>query len=377
VRLIGAGDAALNSAADCTQSCLATLADAIAARTRRVNDIIGDDTLFPDERWGPGMSWNNIQSRYGTAASALTLDANELVSTVKAGKPGDIASVETPGYYSIDNQVRTVAGNESHVEQWREPHDMLLHLGGTIGVDAPPQIVRSSIDDPAHHAAWRLREMLIARGVKVKGAIDVSHRFARLDDTAEPQVQPVAGAETPLAVVAMEPLSQNVFTINKLSQNLFAELLLRRLGHLSGSGSIKDGQTALHAIMAGAGVPETGYDLSDGSGMSSYNRITPRAAVALLTWAARQPWGAEWRTSLPIGGKDGTLRGRFGETALDGRIFAKTGTLNAASALSGYMQAKSGATLIFSIIANDYVDDDGPQARAAMDAALLAIAEAN
>ncbi len=110
--------------------------------------------------------------------------------------------------------------------------------------------------------------------------------------------------------------------------------------------------------------------------MSSYNRVSPRGAVALLGWIARQPWGADWRATLPVGGQDGTLRRRFGGTALAGNLFAKTGSLNASNALSGYMIAKSRRTLIFSVYANDCPDAETDKAVAAMDQALLAIAEA-
>ncbi|RYD41382.1 MAG: D-alanyl-D-alanine carboxypeptidase/D-alanyl-D-alanine-endopeptidase, partial [Sphingomonadales bacterium] len=79
VVLHGRGDALLSSADDCKVDCLQVLADAVAAKTRHVRNITGDDSWFPDERWSPGMSWNNISSRYGTGTSALTLDDNELV----------------------------------------------------------------------------------------------------------------------------------------------------------------------------------------------------------------------------------------------------------------------------------------------------------
>jgi D-alanyl-D-alanine carboxypeptidase/D-alanyl-D-alanine-endopeptidase (penicillin-binding protein 4) len=96
--------------------------------------------------------------------------------------------------------------------------------------------------------------------------------------------------------------------------------------------------------------------------------------VVFLRWAASQPWGAAWRAGLPVGGIDGTLARRFKGTALENRIFAKTGTLNASSALSGYMTAKSGRTLLFSVYANDI--PEGARATDAMDAALVMIAEA-
>ena len=98
--------------------------------------------------------------------------------------------------------------------------------------------------------------------------------------------------------------------------------------------------------------------------------------VALLQWIERQPWGGEWRATLPVGGKDGTLARRFGDgTALDGKLFAKTGSLNATNALAGYMTAASGRTLTFAIYANDVPEDVA--ATQFMDRALLAIAVSN
>lgn len=379
VVLVGRGDARLSSAADCVANCLSVLADAIAAKTRKVRDVIGDDRWFPDERWSPGMSWNNIPTRSGTGISALTLDDNELAASVKPAAPGDAPSIEGPGYYTIDNRAQTVPGSEVHLDHWRDPGSFTVRVMGTIGVDAPAQTLRFGIDDPAHYAAWRLRALLQARGVHVKGDVAVRHRpLLPQDDPARrgaslPALPPEDGL---VAELRPQPLAEDIAIINKRSQNLHAELLLRGLGRLGGSGSIADGQAILQAVMAQAGVPSAGVDLSDGSGMSTYNRITPRAAVTLLGWIARQPWGAAWRESLPIGGQDGTLRRRFAGTALQGRIFAKTGSLNATNALSGYLMAASGRTLIVSIIANDTPDSQTDEALAAMDAALLAVAAA-
>ena len=109
--------------------------------------------------------------------------------------------------------------------------------------------------------------------------------------------------------------------------------------------------------------------------MSTYNRLTPRGVVRFLRWAATQPWGRRWRETLPVAAVDGTLANRFRGTPLEGRLFAKTGSLNATSALSGYMIAKSGRTLLFSIFANDI--PEGQSAQAVMDSALLLIASEN
>lgn len=324
------------------------------------------------------MSWNNIPTRSGTGVSALTLDDNELAATVMPGAIGEAPGVSGLIYYRIDNQARTVAGSEVALAHWRDPGSMTVRITGTIGAEAPAERLRFGIDDPAHYAGWRFGEMLKARGVRVTGQVLARHRpLLPQDDPTMRGAAPVVRPDGPALLAELPPLAVagDVVIINKVSQNLHAELMLRNLSRLAGSGSIADGQVALRAVLIQARVPEAGFDLSDGSGMSSYNRISPRGAVALLSWVVRQPWGADWRASLPVGGQDGTLRRRFGGTALAGRLFAKTGSLNASNALSGYMLGKSGRTLIFSIIANDCPDAETDKAVAAMDRALLMVAE--
>jgi D-alanyl-D-alanine carboxypeptidase/D-alanyl-D-alanine-endopeptidase (penicillin-binding protein 4) len=378
VVLEGNGDARLSSAKDCVSNCLAALADAVAAKARVVGDVVGDDTLFPDQRWSPGMSWNNMSSRYGTAASALTLDDNEMVLLVRPGAAGAAPSLELLPYYQVDNRAVTVAAGPTELNFDRMPGERLVRLTGTIAAGAEPETIRMAIDDPAHFAAWRLKALLEARGVRVRGQAVARHRVPRAHD--DPAARGGAPAprprrEEPLAKLTPPPLAEDIVVINKVSQNLHAELLLRRVGREEGSGSLADGLAAVRAMLAQAGVARHQYDLSDGSGMSSYNRLSPRGVVTFLRWAAARPWGAAYRASLPIAGQDGTLTRRFRGTPLEGRLFAKTGSLNATNALSGFMTAKSGRTLLFSVYANDV--PEGQSGTAHIDAGLLLVAEAN
>ena len=368
VVLEGHGDARLSSAADCVANCLAALADAIAARTRRVDDVIGDDRWFPDERWSPGMSWNNIHTDSGTAISALTLDDNELQLRVVPAAAGQPPRLELLPYYTVDNHARTVAGTETELEYERLPGSRIVRLTGTIAAGGEPETLSLGIDDPAHYAAWRLAALLRARRVRVGGQIEARHRPAAPKGTAAPRRQGPA-----LARLVPPPLLDDLAIINKDSQNVHAELLLRRIGRHAGDGSIADGVKALQSVLDRAGIPRTYYDFADGSGMSTYNRVAPRGTVMLLRWIDAQPWAAAWRRTLPIAGLDGTLDERFKGSRLERRLFAKTGTLNATNALSGFLVARSGRTLLFSMYANDV--PGGGSAKAAMDSVLDMIAE--
>ncbi|KQN81488.1 penicillin-binding protein [Sphingomonas sp. Leaf67] len=365
VVLMGAGDARLSSAEDCRSDCLTTLADAVAATTRMVGDVIGDDSRFPDQRWSPGMGWNNIATRSGTGISALSLDDNELVLTVRT--EGGRAVVRGSDYYRIDNRLRVGARNAIGYD--RMPGSDLLRVSGTVATGDGERI-RVGIDDPAHYAAWKFAKVLRDRGVRVTGKVAVRHRpHVPAEDGAVVE----RGTFPPmLAQVQPGPLVEDIALTNKVSQNLHAELLLRRIGAVRGTGSIADGLKKVGAIMTLAGVPRTAWDLSDGSGMSTYNRVTPRAMVALIGWARAQPWGAAWLETLPVAGVDGTLARRFRDTPLAGRLRAKTGSLSGTSALAGTMTGASGQTLTFALYANDI--PEGASATAAMDAALNAAA---
>lgn len=377
VVIAGHGDARLSSAADCVSDCLIDLARAVADRTRVVHDVIGDDSAFPDERWPQGMSWNNMPLRYGTAISALTIDDNVVAVVVSAGRPGGAAELTGDGYYRVVNRA-TTGGTGSRLGVDRVPGSAVLRITGSIAAGHDPVTVNVAVDDPAHRAAWRLAGLLRGLGVRVTGTIATRHRpVAAFDDPATLGAAPVPRPpqQPVIARLVTPPLAADLQVINKISQNLHAELLLRRIGAVGGTGSVAHGQMAIRTMLDTAGVDRWSYDFADGSGMSSYNRLTPRAAVRFLRWTRTQPWGPVWQATLPTAGVDGTLAGRFRSTPLQGRLFAKTGTLNAANALSGFMVAASGRTLLFSALANDMPGD--ASATAAIDKALLAVAAAN
>jgi D-alanyl-D-alanine carboxypeptidase/D-alanyl-D-alanine-endopeptidase (penicillin-binding protein 4) len=120
----------------------------------------------------------------------------------------------------------------------------------------------------------------------------------------------------------------------------------------------------------------------DGSGLSGHDLVTPRAIAKLLSYVAHdpktgtpQPWFAAWKASLPVGGVDGTLADRFTAAPLKGHVFAKTGTMGEANALSGYLDCASGQTVIFSILVGNHLPGDSAD-RDAMDKIVAAIAAA-
>jgi D-alanyl-D-alanine carboxypeptidase/D-alanyl-D-alanine-endopeptidase (penicillin-binding protein 4) len=292
-------------------------------------------------------------------------------------------------YYNVENGLTLAApGTVAHSGIDRVPGSKDVRLFGAITPNGMHEAL--AIEDPAEFAAVALRQMLLARGVTVTGSARAWHRLSEDTEEYSAEVgQPVV--LRPLSVATIEPpvtglrvlathvsptVGEDVTVTLKVSQNLHAELYQRLLGRLEGDdGSIAQGARVVRQFLIGAGVDPGDFVFFDGSGLSPNDLITPRAATTLLVYAARQPWGSLYRSALPEGGVDGTLSDRFGH-ALRGRVFAKTGTLAEVNALSGYLTAHSGKTLVFSILCNDRTPE-GHAARDAMDDVVRAIAERN
>jgi D-alanyl-D-alanine carboxypeptidase/D-alanyl-D-alanine-endopeptidase (penicillin-binding protein 4) len=371
--------------------------------------VIGDDTLFPWERYGSGWAWDDLQWDYGAPVSALTVNDNvrflSITPGAQAGAPvtlawapefafvadaaGSLTLGDTeagkPGAGTLLNTATTSgAGTPEHLGLSREIDSPALRVYGTVPAGSKPANVAISLRDPADFAAAALRAALLAHGVAVSGTSQAMHRAAA--DTADFKAEthePLApGAGAPaislqgrlVATHTSPPLKDIITVTNKVSQNLHAELLLHLLGRAAGAdGSTAQGVRVVRSFLVGSGIDPDDFTFRDGSGLSPDDLVTPRAVTALLVYAARQPWGGVYRASLPIGGVDGSLAARFTTPALRGKLEAKTGTLGEVNALSGYLTAASGRSLVFSVIANDRVGDG---ARTALDKVVAAIAAA-
>jgi serine-type D-Ala-D-Ala carboxypeptidase/endopeptidase (penicillin-binding protein 4) len=382
--LAGGGDAMVIDADDCERDCLSDLVHMVTGMgVMEVHDVIGDDRAFPDERWGPGWSQEDLQFRSGAPASALVINSNEVRLEIKpgaVGRPVVAAWRDGDEYFQLANEAVTVEGDEDKLRIERLPGSDTVRLYGTLGAARPAQGIPMAVDDPALVAAWRMKRLLEERGVRVAGSIAARHRPLNLTDEA---VEAYAKSGE-IARLLPPPLIDDIRFLTKQSQNQHAEVLLRLVGSTKEDdpefakhvGAREKGLAVIEAMLAEAGADRSAWDFSDGSGMSVYNRVTPRMVARFLWWVSKQPWAADFRSALAVGGGDGTIARRFRGTALEGRIFAKTGTLAATNSLSGFMETKSGKTLIFAVFANDRPSAAGP-ATPAMDQALLAIAAAH
>ena len=292
-------------------------------------------------------------------------------------KPETVASVPygiewTPSvdYFTLDSTMTTAPKGETpHPGVERRPGSMQVRAWGTSSPEGYHGVL--AVEDPAEFTAAAFRKALLNRGITVTGTAVSRHRTSTgtgnfADERAEPlklsrsEQSTIAAPLEDRKVLAAHssvPVTEDIMLTNKISQNLHAELLLRLLGKVHGTdGSFEQGTRVVRQFLSGAGVDDNDFFIYDGSGMSPFDRIAPRAYTQLLVYAAKQPWGAAWRDTFPIAGVDGTLAlgGRFKNSLVKGRLWAKTGTLNETNALSGYLKANSGKTIVFSIMVNGH-----------------------
>lgn len=333
-------------------------------------DVVADDSYFAFERYGEGWSQDDLVWADGAPVSALTINDNVVfVNILPGAHPGDKAFVSvTPfaDYYTIDNRmITTPAGSGRRIFINREPGSTQLTLWGTIPIDDSGANEGLAIDDPAEFAATLFRHLLEVRGIAVYGKQRTRHtELASLSTFTSTVVASGGGGgdhslNSPAGPLVLgehqsAPLSEDIDVINKVSQNLHAEILLRLLGREKGTaGTVQAGLEVLHGFLNNVGISSDEYDFHDGSGLSRQNLVTPHAIIQLLEYAAGQPWGNEFRESLPSAGIDGSLADRFKDLAPGATIYAKTGSLGAVKSLSGYAVTSKGEQLVFSIASNN------------------------
>ena len=352
---------------------LEQLADALVQKGVKYVDgnIIADDSYFAFERYGEGWSQDDLVLADGAPVSALTINDNVVfVNILPADQPGERAFVSiTPfaDYYRIDNRIMTTpAGTGRKIFINREPGSTSLTLWGNVPLDDAGSNEALAIEDPAEFAAELFHQLLENRGIVVYGKQRTRHtELASLSTLTVTALAAARGGEEsghaapnqPLVLASYQskPLLEDVRVINKVSQNLHAEILLRLLGREKGAGgTVEGGLEVLRGFLNRAGVPDDQYLFYDGSGLSRQNLVTPQAVAQLLRYAAGQPWGASFRETLPVAGIDGSLADRFPQLDPRTRVYAKTGSLGGVKALSGYATTVRGQQIAFSVLTNNF-----------------------
>jgi D-alanyl-D-alanine carboxypeptidase/D-alanyl-D-alanine-endopeptidase (penicillin-binding protein 4) len=362
---------------------LESLADSVAAAgIRRVSgEVVIDASYFEYQPVHPAWEVGDLVWGYGAPTDAFAVEEATFRVVVEpgavAGEPALVTTLAPPGAVAVRAAVITdTAGSARRTTARRLYLSDLIEITGTVPLGARPDTIHLAAPHPAELAAREFVAMLAARGVRVEGGVRVVRdtlEAAALRGEGVPGGAAGSGALRPIATWRSAPLAEIVAAILKPSQNWIAEQLLKTLGAERGArGNWREGlgveREYLHDVV---GIDSTAVWLSDGSGLSAQNLLTPQAIIQLLDHARGQPWGTVYLQAMAQPGESGTLERRL--TEFKGRLFAKTGSVTHVNTLSGYLYADDGRELLFSIMTNA-TGWPAAEVRRAMDRVVRAVA---
>ncbi len=309
-------------------------------------DIIGDDSYFDSQYYGP---WPDTDANrwYAARVSALSFNDNCIDIRVSPSTPGlraNISKSPWTSYVKVINRATTTNRKQNSV--WFTPAaDGNIVINGQIWTGRQVEVLYVPVQNPALYSATVFKETLERSEVPVSGKARV----------LRPNEMSVAHRDGAVLVAEYEslPLSEMIKVVNKRSQNLHAELLLKQIGRKAGfGGSFQGGAKAIDQFLLEMELYPV--DIQDGSGLCRTNRASAHSIVQLLKYMDSSAWAEVYRDSLAVAGVDNSVRSMAG-IAPNGNLVGKTGSLNKVVAFSGYATGRT-ERLAFSIIANNFND---------------------
>ncbi len=313
-------------------------------------NIIGDDNAFDAVGLGKGWRWDYESNWFAAASSAISFNDNCVDITVTVNKKDQQPKITvTPNtkYVIVLNKVITVPKDSStSIKAYRELGTNVITVYGTIRNNNDSVKTYVTVNNPTQFAMVVFKNVLQKKGITVEGyPIDVNDMPAPMDYSKMKK----------LFTQYSPPLREIIKVINKNSQNLYAEQLLKTIGlEKYGYGTVNNGVRAENKVLQEMGINPENLNIVDGSGLSRLDLVTPKQVVALLTYMYKSKNFIPFFNSLPIAGVDGTLGDRLQSTRAQGRIRAKTGFLDGVSSLSGYAFTADNEPVAFSIIVNNF-----------------------
>lgn len=360
--LRGDGDPSLRTA-----DLWAMAAELRAAGVRQVGALLVDQSFFDDRYTPPAYEQQPWEwAAFRAPVAPVSLNGNTVIFSLRAVKEGTHAAVEVdpPGFVDLMGTVGTTRkGDPEKVQIGLSPLGARLsgRLGGSVPEGGRVVRVAKRVDDPRLLAGYALKAVLKQVGVVVRG-------------------EPSLGGERRRSLLVSHrsaSVGELVFALGKDSDNFYAEMFFKAMAAKAKGRPATAEQAAevVQAALTSLGAYESGVVVKNGSGLFDADRLTAASTTALLRTMARDPVsGPEYVAQLSVGGVDGTLRHRFREWADTHAVRAKTGTLDAVAALSGYVMGPPGrGAVAFAVMVNG-ISGKVPLARPSMDRVVDAIA---
>ncbi len=354
VRIIGGGDPSLGSpylkGVPSTGTVIQRWSEAIQklgiAEIR--GGIIGDGSYWGSDGVNYAWPWSDVGNYYGSGAYGLNLHENfyflDLLQRQRAGTTPPVKAVrpDVPGLQLTNELVSGDRGSGDQAYIFGAPYGYDSYIRGSIPVGTSRFTIKGSVPDPPLWAAQLLEGELIAGGLKISAPASSARNAA----TARP------GQSTVIDEIVSPPLTVLMDRTNLRSNNLYAEALLREINKSRGVDREKlSGTEIVTEWLASLGLNTSGVRIQDGSGLATRNFFS----AGFMTDFLRSRAGQErWRQSIPLAGRSGSMKYALRKTAGEGRVAAKSGSLDAARGYAGYIQRRDGTLLAFSVMVNNY-----------------------
>jgi D-alanyl-D-alanine carboxypeptidase/D-alanyl-D-alanine-endopeptidase (penicillin-binding protein 4) len=311
-----------------------------------------DASMADSTFWGKAWSWDDDMEAFQPYLSPIPLNKGVVKLTVIPASPGRAPIIKT----EPESSFIQVANRAATTWKSSEPPQKTLRItreyngsynrivvSGVISASADAYSTMISLKNPYGYVltlfSEKLSEQFPGSNIRVAGMSHVPDDATNLG-------------------YATHSIAEVVRQLNKESDNLNAEMLLYALGYRQNNGPSSTGKgiAAVQQFIAQTGLDPKTYSIVDGSGLSNQNYLTPELLVAVLKYMYLSPDFDLFRKSLPIAGEDGTLAHRMRNSAAYRKVTAKTGSITGVSALSGYVTARNGHLLAFSIMIQNFVE---------------------
>ena len=312
-------------------------------------NIIGNITYFDTLFWGKGWMWDDEPYPESPFISPLSVNRNAITFSLQSGiherdtilwtqePQTTFVTVINKGYTSADTSL-------PFLSLMRPTRNNIVTIEGVMSPTDTGRDISISLWQPEQYFLCLLRERLESVGIRCYGSLVIADH----------------AASTVLAFLE-HPLDSVLHRINKESDNLAAENLLKTIGSefVKKPGTSADGITAVKGFLHTYGIDTAAISLADGSGASWYNAVSPRMMTEILLKEYKQKETfRRFYESLSIAGTDGTLKNRMRKPRLRDKVHAKTGSLTGVNCISGYVTMKNGTMAAFSIMVNHFTCDN-------------------
>lgn len=315
--------------------------------------IIGDASIFGTKLIPDSWQWNDFGNYYGAGACGLTFHQNQFFcrfQTAAVGEPAKLVGTD-PRLPSIQfiNEMRTGApgsGDQGYIYGF--PYSKVYYLRGTVPAGSGYFTIKGSLPDPAFFCARAFTKHLRQRDFPVEGE-PTTERLLEIEGRRIPEDRKL------LLTEESDPLSAIARVTNFKSNNLMAECIHRAIGlESAGEGTTIAASEAVLSHWEKRGIDKTGFFMDDGCGLARANTVTARQLAEILFYTSKSDTGEVFYSTLPAAGQSGTLRSIGRGSPSEGRVRAKSGTLDRIKNYCGYINANSGKRYAFALLINHY-----------------------